>query len=112
MKSAEKIIEKIFKVLENIRVIEKKNDVPLDTRVLIAYKVFRALDRYRFRLQPADLDGCLESLLDSKKLLEKILKECRPVQELEFQTEEPKDKARRMQYLYGLAWAQQSDYEY
>ncbi|MDP6527908.1 MAG: class I SAM-dependent methyltransferase [Candidatus Pacebacteria bacterium] len=109
-----KIIENIFKEIEAIGDISQKNVVPRGARVLLAYKVFRALDRHRFRLEPADIEECLGDLVDTREFLENLLKENNFTESEKTQgvVKEPIEEAERMQYLYGLAWGEQSDQEY
>lgn len=109
---SDNIVKKILQFIEKLVQLTRENDPTWDARVLVGYRAFRAFDQYRFRLEPADLKGVLKQLEDCVELLERIIasnigqnKQINPVDELQ-------DGDARMQYLYGLAWAQQSDQEY
>lgn len=99
-------IEKIFKSIKDLSGLVHKNNPNWSLRALIAYKVFRAFDKYRFRLEPADLDGVLAELGDCKKLFKKVVAVEKNNIYIPADSEEFQDKESQMQYLYGLAWSQ------
>jgi len=112
------VIEEIFQALETIRQLIQARDPAgqrWELRVICAYRIFRAFDEPRFRLEPADPRKVLADLEELITYLEESSGpdgQASTTRGPEGRSRVFEDGSRRMQYLYGLAWAQLSADQY
>ena len=111
-------ISQIFDALEKIDNSVTKKDVRgecWDLRITCAYRIFRAFDIPRFRLEPANPKGVLDDLLELVNYIEdfpRIDDDLRSLQGNRTGPSSRQDGVELMQYLYGLAWSQLTREQY
>lgn len=108
-------IEKIFETLNRLeRTFDERDPAGIEweLRTVAAYRIFRAMDAPRFRLEPADLDQVLAEVVELVEHVEGAPSPNCAAPAAAASERTPEEKSRRMQFLYGLAWAQLSQDEY
>jgi len=105
-----RFVKEIYGLLEILTGSARQSGFSWDFRIFLAHRIFRIFSAPRFVLQPVDLEQVVNQLKDCVDLTEKILIAKKKNKEADIA--DKRDPEISMQYLYGLAWAQQSDREY
>ncbi len=111
-------IDSIFEGLERIRKRVAEKDPQgrhWDLRITCAWRIFRAFDVPRFRLEPADLQKVLADLLELQDYIEQsagVNGNSLPLHGSGTLQNPPQDASKTMWSLYGLAWAALSREQY
>jgi len=112
------VVDQIFTALETIEKHVTQLDpggCHWDLRITCAYRIFRAFDIPRFRLEPVDPQQVRVDLLAVIEYIEQFPRANNGSQMLrsnQVSHESPQSEAQRMQFLYGLAWSQLTQDQY